>query len=105
LYTGVCVVQPGNITTLDNITIALPEIDSSCEIVLAHDCSPQRMYTVVSTPVSPAGVRTIKVVVPHFKVEISQGFVRQGVVVKVNDAITSIPVTRPLIVTRPIAGK
>ena len=77
-------------------------MDPSCEIVLAHDCSVQKLYTVVSTPVSPAGMRAIKVIVPGFKVEIARGMVHQGVIIKVNDAIESVAARKPLIITEPV---
>jgi len=89
---------------LDKIAIAMPAVDSSCEIVLAHDCSVQKLYTVVSTPVSSSGVRTIKIIVPGFKVEIARGFVHQGVIVKINGAIQSIPISKPLVITGAVNG-
>ncbi|KAK2155031.1 hypothetical protein LSH36_251g05012 [Paralvinella palmiformis] len=103
-FYGICVVGASSIATLDKIAIAMPAVDSSCEIVLAHDCSVQKLYTVVSTPVSSSGVRTIKIIVPGFKVEIARGFVHQGVIVKINGAIQSIPISKPLVITGAVNG-
>ena len=103
--TDVCQVRPTNVTTLSNTTLVLPAIPAACEVVLAHDCSPQKLYTVVSSPVTADGIKSIKMFVPDFKVEVSQGYVHQGAVVKVNDVVTPVSSSRPIVISRTVEGK
>ena len=106
LFIGSCVVSPTNVTTIANITMPLPEVSPSCEIVLAHDCSPQKLYTVVSTPVMASGARKIKVIVPHHVVEISRSIIHQGVVVSVDGTVMSMPSSsEPLVIRRSVNGR
>jgi hypothetical protein len=104
-FVAVCEVTPTNVTTIANNTMPLPEFSPSCEMVLAHDCSPQKLYTVVSTPVTAAGARKIKVIIPKHVVEISRSVIQQGVVVSVDGVVAMVPSNEPLVIRGSINGR
>ena len=97
---GECKVRPGYIETIEGtgMSVSPTAIDSSCEIVLAHDCSPQKLFTVISTPVTETGTRKIKILLPSTKVEIESSNVHSGAILKINGEIKSVyaPIVRTI---------
>ena len=83
----------------------LPEIAPTCEIVLAHDSSAQMLYTVVSSPVTAAGARTIRVIVPFVMVEVTNSLMADGPVIMVNGEMRPVPLREPIVVSRSMDGK
>ena len=83
----------------------LPEIAPTCEIILAHDASPQTLYTVLSTPVTAAGARSIKVLVSYANIEIPSSPMREEPTVIVNGVARTMSDREPLVITRSIDGK
>jgi hypothetical protein len=105
LLTGMCTATATNITTIANNTLPLPQTGPGCEIVLAHDCSPQSLYAVYGSPLTTAGMKTVKMIIPHFKVEIARNIINGNVIIKINDVVEPVPVNEPMIITRSIEGQ
>jgi hypothetical protein len=74
-------------------------------MVLAHDCSPQKLYTVLSTPVTTAGARKIKVIIPNHVVEISRDVLQPGVFVDVDGIVTMVSTREPLVIKGLVNGR
>jgi len=89
-----CLVQGKLVRTFDNVSFALPAIDSKCEIVLAKDCSPEHNFLLLAS--KGEDKTNLKLYLAHkFKIELLNG--EDGVKLQVNDKPVTVKKTEPFI--------
>lgn len=57
------------VSTFDKLTYKLPAIPAGCQVVVAKDCSPNNLFTILFS--TQAGIKTVKVIVPNNEVAVN----------------------------------
>eukprot|EP00918_Siedleckia_nematoides_P095589 GHVU01209817.1.p1 GENE.GHVU01209817.1~~GHVU01209817.1.p1 ORF type:complete len:1772 (+),score=271.80 GHVU01209817.1:699-5318(+) len=87
---NVCVVKAAQISTFDGVTLDLPTTE--CEVILAKDCSPQRLFVITAERlVTEPEKKIVKLIIPGYVIKIVPS--SYGAELFINDRRQAMPVS------------